>query len=356
MKKIHQICLSLLILIGATLTSKAQIEIVIVGSSHNNSKSKQNFEAVIEKLKNFQPDMVFGEYIPAADYAKLEDNNWAKEGFAKKVSFIERLNPETPKNLNTRIKKNQKALSSFPYYHKTRMELAVEYAKNWDRGNFDYQIFVLESYMKQNFGNEEKATYNKMFGGTDSLKKLNVFRPASEYNKIYFPLIYQLGQNQIYNMDCQAYDKPWSAAWGKTDSLFKILSAKAKNDSLSPEAKTLKAIEKYSNYADSEEKKFINDEYAGMNTDEYAKLNDAWNFYGGKKFYGYAGFPTEAVKEMIAQWTLRNEGMCKNIMEQAKAKNAKRIVVGVGAAHRKILEEILAKNSDVKIINYNDLK
>ncbi|WP_421945980.1 DUF5694 domain-containing protein [Pedobacter sp.] len=356
MKKIHKAGLALLILIGLAITSKAQIEIVIVGSSHNNSKSTQNFQAVIEKLKNFKPDMVFGEYIPAGDYAKLDDSNWAKKGFKTKVNYIEKLNPETAKNSSSLIKKNQKALSSFPNYHKTRMDLAVEYAKTWDRGNFDYQVYVLDNYMKPNFGKEEKAAYDKMFGGTDSLKKLNILRPGSEYNKIFFPLIYQLGQNQIYNMDCQTYDEPWSVAWGKTDSIFKILSAKAKADALSPEAKTIKAIEEYSSYADEEEKKFKDDEYAGMNTDKYAELNDAWNFYGGKKFFGYAGFPTETVKEMIAQWTLRNEGMCKNVIDQAKAKKAKRVVVGVGAAHRKIMEEILAKNKDVKIISYNELK
>ena len=356
MKKIHKTGLALLILISIAFASKAQIEIVIVGSSHNNSKSTQNFQAVIDKLKNFKPDMVFGEYIPAADYSKLEDDNWAKKGFKAKVNYIEKLNPETNKNSSTLIKKNQKALLSAPNYHQTRMHLAVEYAKIWDRGNFDYQVYVLDNYMKPNFGNEEKAAYNKMFGGTDSLKKLNVLRPGSEYNKIFFPLIYQLGQNQIYNMDCQAYDKPWGIAWGKTDSIFKILAAKVKTDTLSAEAKTLKAIEKYSSYADEEEQKFKDDEYAGMNTDKYAELNDAWNFYGGTKFYGYAGFPTETVKEMIAQWTLRNEGMCKNVIEQAKAKKAKRVVVGVGAAHRKIMEEILAKNKDVKIINYNELK
>ncbi|WP_316832543.1 DUF5694 domain-containing protein [Pedobacter aquatilis] len=357
MKKIKQSSLTflLLICIAIKLQAQNQIEIVIVGSSHDNARSTQNFQAIIDKLKNFKPDMVFGEYLPAEDYATLENDNWAKKGFKTKVDYINKLNPETPKNLSVLIKKNQKALTSFQYYHKTRMNLAVEYAKTWDRGNFDYQLFVLENYMKDKFGKEEKAEYARMFGRVDSLKKLGVIRPGSEYHKIFFPLIYQLGQNQIYNMDCQTYDKPWSVAWAKTDSLFKILAAKAKKDSLSSEAKTLKAIEQYSRYADEEEKKFIADEYAGMNTDKYSELNDAWNFYGGRKFYGYAGFPTESVKEMMAQWALRNEGMCKNIIEQAKVKKAKRVVVGVGAAHRKIMEEILAKNASVKIISYNDL-
>jgi hypothetical protein len=209
--------------------------------------------------------------------------------------------------------------------------------------------------MKDKFGKEELAQYTKMFGGTDSLKKAGLYRAGSEYNKIYFPLIYQLGQDQIYKMDCQTYDKPWSAAWAKTDSLYKIMINKAKADSTSAEAATAKAIETYWGYNKEEEKVFNADQYAGMNTVKYGVLDEAWNFYGGSHFYGYAGFPTESVKAMIAQWMLRNEGMCKNIIGQAKAKNAKRVIVGVGASHRKWMEEILAKNPNVKIINYNDL-
>jgi len=357
MKIITKFSLALFLLIGVSVKSNAQnqIEIVIVGSAHDNSKSTQNFQLIIDKLKNFKPDMVFGEYLPTSDYAKLEADNWARKVFDKGHNYLEKRNPETVKNLSTQIKKDKKALASFAYYHKTRMNLAVNYAKNWDRGNADYQIFVLENYMKNSFGKEEQAAYTKMFGGTDSLKKFGFYRTGSEYAKIYFPLIYQLKQEQIYNMDCQTYDKPWSIAWAETDSLSQILIKKAKADSTSVEAATMKAIETYWSYTPQEEKAFNTDAYAGMNTKKYGMLDEAWNFYGGPHFYGYAGFPTESVKAMIAQWTLRNEGMCKNIIDQAKAKKAKRVVVGVGASHRKWMEEILAKNPEVKIINYNDL-
>ncbi|RQO63878.1 hypothetical protein DBR40_26885 [Pedobacter sp. KBW01] len=357
MKIITKFSLALFLLIGVSVKSNAQnqIEIVIVGSAHDNSKSTQNFQLIIDKLKNFKPDMVFGEYLPKSDYAKLEADNWARKAFDKGQNYLEKRNPENVKNLSTQIKKDKKALASFAYYHKTRMNLAVNYAKNWDRGNADYQIFVLENYMKNSFGKEEQAAYNKMFGGTDSLKKFGFYRTGSEYAKIYFPLIYQLKQDQIYNMDCQTYDKPWSIAWAETDSLSQILIKKAKADSSSPEGATMKAIEAYWSYTPEEEKAFNADAYAGMNTTKYGVLDEAWNFYGGPHFYGYAGFPTESVKAMIAQWTLRNEGMCKNIIEQAKTKKAKRVVVGVGASHRKWMEEILVKNPDVKIINYNDL-
>ncbi|RDC54785.1 hypothetical protein DU508_20000 [Pedobacter chinensis] len=357
MRTVLNCCLALLFLIGLSIKTNAQnqLEIVIVGSSHDNSKSTQNFQAIIDKLKNFNPDMVFGEYLPAEDYAKLEDDHWAKKAFRKGHDYLERLNPKTVKDLPSKIKKDKKALASFAYFHKTRMNLAVHYAKNWDRGNTEYQIFVLENYMKDKFGKEERAAYSKVLGNTDSLQKAGLYRTGSEYSKIYFPLIYQLKQDQIYNMDCQTYDKPWNEAWRKTDSLYKMMIAKAKADSTSVEATTIKEMEAYTSYTPEELKAFNTDPYAGMNTEKYGILDEAWNFYGGSHFYGYPGFPTESVKAMMKQWMLRNEGMCKNILDQAKAKKAKRVVVGVGASHRIWMEEILAKNPDVKIINYNDL-
>lgn len=343
---------------SSSLKSFAQdkIEIVIVGSSHDNGSSTQNFQAIIDKLKNFKPDMVFGEYIPAKDYAKLDRDNWAVEGFQKKYDYVKKHNPKTVKGLDKEIKKERTLLNKFPFHHSDRINLAVNYAKNWDRGNADYQIFVIENYMKSKFGKEEQAMYERNLGGSDSVKKIGFYRPKSEYNKIYFPLIYQLKQDRIYNMDCQTYDKPWGEAWGKTDSLIKILNAKAKADSTSAEAKTVKAIEDYSGFTPEESKVFNADVYAGMNSEKYGVLDESWNFYGGSHFYGYLGFPTEDVKAMIAQWMLRNEGMCKNIIDQAKSKGAKRVVIGVGASHRKWMEEILARNPTVKIVSYNDLK
>lgn len=343
--------------LSSSLKSIAQdkIEIVIVASSHDNGSSKQDFQAIINKLKNFKPDMVFGEYIPAKDYATLARDHWAVEGFQKRYDYVTKLNPKTAKHLDKEIQKERTALNSYPFYHSDRINLAVNYAKNWDRGNADYQIFVIENYMKSKFGKEELAKYVNDLGGSDSVKKVGFYRPNSEYNKIYFPLIYQLKQDRIYNMDCQTYDKPWGEAWGRTDSLNKILVAKAKADSTSAEAKTVSAIEAYSQFTPEEAKIFNADTYAGMNSEKYGVLDESWNFYGGSHFFDYAGFPTEGVKAMIVQWLLRNEGMCKNIVDQAKAKRAKRVVVGVGASHRKWMEEILAKNTEVKIVNFNDL-
>ncbi|MCX2576082.1 DUF5694 domain-containing protein [Pedobacter sandarakinus] len=358
MKTIQKITLALLMIfsVAVNVNAQNQIEILVVGSNHNNGKSNQNFTLLIDQLKNFKPDMIFGEYLSPSDYHNLPDSNWAKALFKKRLDYINQLNPATSKNLPKQIQRDQKLLSDFAYYHQTRMQLATAYLKNWDRANAEYQIFILEEYMKDKFGKEEKATYAKMFGGIDSLKKNNLFRPNSEYNKVFFPLAYQLKQNIIYPMDNQTYDKPWGIAWGRTDSLYKVMEKKAQADSTSPEAKTLKAIADFTRTSPDDEKQFSENPYGAINDIRYGKLDEVWNLYGGRQFADYPGMPSASIKEMIKYWTLRNEGMCKNIIAQAKAQKAKRIIVGVGGSHKMIMEEILAKNADVKIIKLSELQ
>lgn len=346
----------ILVCSSAFIYAQDKLEIVILASSHDNSNSAENFRQIIDRLKKFKPDMVFGEYLSGPELKQLEPTNFGSKTFKPIAQFIDRHQPVTPKNLDAAIAKTRKALSKFAYYHQSRMDLAVNYIKNSDRGNGEYQIFVLENYMKKAFGKKEQAYYEQLFGNLDSLKKGRLWRPNSEYHKIYFPLIYELNQDYIYPMDCQKYDGPWSEAWSKVADIVKKMEAKAKADSLSPEARTLKAIDKYAAYTSEEEKAFNKAPYAMMNMPKYAELDACWNFYGGPHFYGYPGYPTEAVKAMIVQWTNRNEGMCENIIRQAKEKKAKRIVVGVGASHRKWMEEILNKRNDVVIVNYNDLQ
>src|SRR5690606_36431842 len=95
--------------------------------------------------------------------------------------------------------------------------------------------------------------------------------------------------------------------------------------------------------------------YGFMSTDMYADFSDVLNFYGGPKFYDLPGYPKEAVLEMLHWWQKRNEGICENIIRQATEKGATKVVMGVGAAHRKGMEDIFAKMPHVKVVNYNDL-
>lgn len=346
--------LSLLLFLTSQVLFAQKMEILIVGSSHENQPGVENYEMVVGKLKSFDPDMVFGEYLSAEDYDALRPGTYAFGGLKKAQALIGRSYPVQVKNLEKKIASANKSLNNFGYLHKLRMDLASYYVMQRDRANAEYQIYLIEHHMKKTFGKEEMAYYTEHFGNRDSLQKARLYYPFSEYTNIYFPLLFALKQDKLYAMDCQKYDAPWSAAWGRADSVFKILKAKAK-DSSSAEAKTLAAIALYSNLTDEDKKRMTSSPYFNMSHDRYSELNDAWNFYGGSHFYGWAGFPEQEVKEMIAQWTLRNEGMCANVLRQAKEKKASRVIVGVGAAHRKIMEDILSRDPDVKIVSYKDL-
>lgn len=353
MHQIKKVVSALVLAFFCLPASNAQnkVQIMIVGSSHYNSDSIGYYREIIDKLKRFQPDMVFGEDLAPADLRSLEENNYGKRTFEKRHDYIQRLNPS---NTNNRaIAKGYRALANFQYLHRARMDLAIKLIKNSDPGNGNYQVFILEEYMKPHFSNEELAYYDQSFGPLDSLKKVGLYRPNSEYHQIFFPLLYELGHQKIYPMDCQKYDIAWTRAWAKTDSLIKIMERTAKEDSTSPEARTLQLIETYASYTEEEKKLFDGKPYEGMNTDRYKTLDAAWNFYGGEAFYGFPGFPTEAVKEMMHYWQLRNEGMCQNILQQARAHKAERVIVAVGASHLKAMEEILEKQDDVELINFN---
>ncbi|RYE58097.1 MAG: hypothetical protein EOP48_04330 [Sphingobacteriales bacterium] len=276
MKSLKVLFLSLLI---AVPSFAQKLEIMIVGSSHDNPPGYDNFDKIVGRLKSFNPDMVFGEYIPNEDLEEMRS----------------------------------------------------------DRADAEFQAYKLALKRKEMI---------------DSLQKSGLYRPASEYVTIFFPLICSLGQSRIFPMDCQKYNEEWSRQWKLAAMAFTAMEKKAMADSSSAEAKTFFAIKKHGSVTYDDKRMMSTSEYVNMAHERFSELIDAWNFYGGSKFYGYPGFPDDAVKGMYNQWTLRNEGMCGNILRQAKAMKAKRIVVGVGAAHRKIMEEILARDPTVRIVSF----
>jgi hypothetical protein len=272
----------MLVLLCAEASFAQKLEIMVVGSSHDNPPGYDDFDKIVDKLKSFKPDMVFGEYVADEDSKLMQSR----------------------------------------------------------RADAAYQAYILSRKRKESI---------------DSLQKAGLYRPTSEYVTIFFPLIYSLGQSKIFPMDCQRYNEEWSRQWKLAAMAFTALEKKAEADSSSAEAKTFFAIKKHQSLTDDDRKTMSTSEYENMAHARFTELIDAWNFYGGSKFYGYPGFPDAAIKGMYEQWTLRNEGMCDNVLKQAKAMKAKRIVVGVGAAHRKIMEDILSKDPQVKIVSYLDL-
>ncbi|MFC6998834.1 DUF5694 domain-containing protein [Rufibacter roseus] len=343
----------------ATLRGWAQqepLEIVIVASAHQNTQAPEKLRPVVEKLKKYNPDMVFGEYLSAPDLkAALEKGYYNKKNDEKRMAYLLSLTHKRGKNASKKISKAYQALAKNENLHQIRMQLARDLYLNHDRGNGEYQLYVLETQLKERFLEKEQSAYTNMFGASDSLKKQGLVRVNSEYQKIYFPLVYELKHAQIYPMDCQKYDNNWNQAWGSAMVKMQELEKKAKADSTSAEGQTFKRINTFFETGWKEAYTNKLSGYAFMNSAEYARMDAAQNFYGGPAFYGSAGFPTEEVKQMIYYWNLRNQGMCENVVRQAREKGAKKVVVAVGSSHRSWMEEIFKTMPDVKIVYYNQL-
>ncbi|WP_162426509.1 DUF5694 domain-containing protein [Pontibacter pudoricolor] len=344
-----------LFLCAAFNSQAQQIEIVIVGSAHGNGGSDADYRPVIDKLKNYKPDMVFGEYLSSEDQkVAIAAGHLSSKSINKKMDFLQARDTKgAAKKVNTA--KAYEALSKFAYHHKTRMELARSLYLNHDRGNAEYQFYVLEQQMQEKFEKSEQAYFGKLFGGVDTLRKVGLIRKNSEYQRIFFPLVYELGHDRIYAADCQKYEAAWNEASRKAQAAIKKMNEAAKADSASAAGLAVKARQRYTASANERMKGIDYTSYNFLNSDLYAELDEVVNFMGGPRFFQEPGYPKAEIQEMLQLWEKRNQGICENIIRQAKEKGATKVIVGVGASHRKGMEEIFAKMPDVILVNYIDL-
>jgi len=58
----------------------------------------------------------------------------------------------------------------------------------------------------------------------------------------------------------------------------------------------------------------------------------------------------------IHWWMMRNQGMCDNVVKQAGALGLKRVVVIVGANHRKFIQDIFKRMPNVTVKNINEFQ
>lgn len=341
---------------GWSVDAQEKIQIVVLGTSHyNEAKDSVEQRKVINNLKAFQPDMIFGEFVKPDEYLQLEPESYRRKVNDTTFAYFHRRIGIT-KHPQQKIEKGLRALSGFSNLHSVRMELAAHYLQAYDLANAQYQLFILENYKKNHFGREENETYTRLFGNRDTLLEHGLYNETSEYHTILFPLMYENAIPSIYSMDCQTYDVDWSNAWRIVAYCWHYINRIAKMDPQSEEAKIVAKI--------NEEKQRLYDESDSLGLEGYAYLNsiynaedsDIVNFYGGGKLFGFSeNYPEKEVKEMMKYWRLRNEGMARNILEQARAKGAKRVVAAAGSAHQKWIADLLAEAPDVEIVPYNDL-
>ncbi|MVM40798.1 hypothetical protein GO730_29050 [Spirosoma sp. HMF3257] len=342
-------------LASAQSVKKGQpLEILFIAAAHDyGAKPVEDFTYAINKALAFKPDAVFGENLSPEDYDAL-DRHWNKEAIDKRLAYLTKLGYPVPKHPQAFIARQYKLLRKYPNYHQERMKLAHALFMTHDFGNASYQFYLLDK-MRPAFGAEEVAAFTRILGPVDSLKNVG-FRRTNEYYNIFHPIAQTLKLEKIMPMDCQKYNTPWSAAWEKTDSLYKIFEKSIEADTNSADYRTYQklvnennALQRLLNKANQAGK---STEF--LNTVEWDKYTDFGNFYGNRYLFGLKGFPENGVRDMLKYWTLRNEGMCQNIVNRARQLGAKRVVVGVGASHRELMVSILKAMPGVTVYTLNE--
>jgi len=341
------------LLVALLVTSYAQkndqpVEVLMIGTSHSYGKKPvEKFDSVINKAYAFRPDAVFGEWLSSDDYDAIPDY-WNKATIEKRLAYLKSRPYEDTKNADKLIRESYKLLRTHPNFHQVRMKLARALYLKHDFGNAAYQLYRLDR-ARPAFGDEEKTAYLTILGAPDSLYR----NRTNEYHNILFPLIDKLGQDKILPMDSQRHDKNWGAAWGKADSLFSKWEKGLDSNSVDGKrySTMMKRISELERAGDKAEK----EGWATMasNTPESDEYLNIVNFYGARRLFGAAGFPEASVTEMLRQWQFRNDDMAHNIVNRARAAGAKRVVVGVGANHRKIMVDILRTIPGVTVYEFN---
>jgi hypothetical protein len=352
MKKISVLLFFILIV----LKSNAQTEILVFGTAHENEAS--DFSKIISKIKKFKPNIVFGENLSSFDYFQLPESYSKDKPFYKtRMEYMKKHHlKKIPTKTESEIVKAEKALSKNPNLHSVRIKLTKNYLIMADRGNTEFQIWNFKTHIYKLLGPREKIKFNREFIDNDSIFAQKLYRPNSEYSKIIFPLMKELGISKIYPMDCQKYNEDWNKAWEIVDTKIQLIKKEAEKNPDSPFGLCNKRIE---TYFDSLSTILENSKlgwYTLMNQSRtYFEADEATNFYGGSKLYGQEAYPTEEVKKMYSYWVLRNEGMAENIIKRIESRPNQRILIAVGSSHKHILDVILAKYPKVKIIKWEEL-
>lgn len=338
-----------LLITGFAQKADQPVEVLMIGTSHGyGNKPVEQFDSIINKAYAFRPDAVFGEWLSGADYDAIPDY-WNKATVERRLAYLKSRPYADTKNADKLIRQSYELLRTHPNFHQVRMKLARALYLNRDFANAAYQLYRLDR-ARPAFGDEEKAAYVTILGAPDSLYR----NRTNEYHNILFPLIDKLGQDKMLPMDSQRHDAAWSAAWGKTDSL--IHNWEKGLDSSSVDGKRYTALTKRTNELEQASNKASNagNATAYFNSPDGDEYMNIMNFYGARRMFGAAGFPESAMNEMLRQWQFRNDDMAHNVVNRARAAGAKRVVVGVGANHRKLMVDILRTIPGVTVYGFND--
>lgn len=345
---------SFFLILFITINVYAQkVDIVLIGVSHNYSNyPQQDFSGIYSKIKKFKPTAFFGEFLSKED-ERLVMDYWCKQDNIKRLEILR-------KNRNTPIEALPKTIDSLrklsllkPQDYRVKADLAHAYYLNQDVANGHYQFWQVFSNLQQTPNTELENYVNKLLSPQldttgRSMKRLK----TSEYALIAFPMMLEMKIQELLPMDCQDYDLNWVAS---SVAFYNKFETFKKDTTYTNELKVIltKRDKGFEKSASIEKKsKNVTD---WLNTDEASIIFASGDFYF-PELYDMKNFPREEMLSQIHWWLMRNNGMCNNVVNQARALGLNKVVVLAGANHRKYMQDIFKKMQNVTVKNINEIE
>jgi hypothetical protein len=337
------------------------LEVLMIGASHQyNPEPKQDMSSVHAKIRAFKPDAVFGEWLSPEDEKAIK-TYWNKEGVLKRLDRLKQKNNITEKDLPAIIARYEKTLDKNPDDMKNRIDLAVAYYLSYDAGNGYFQMWNVAKHLQKNLKDTLVFNYarKKFFSAAvDSLHEAINPYIDDEYDYVAHPMMVEFGMKKMYPMDSQRWDNEWSEAWGKADSVFYARLNLLKKDSLSAEGKRAREISKQVKermdylIKDGTQTYGMPHITEAMNGPEMTEWLFRINFYSSE-YQELSIFPADLYGWMLHWWWHRNNDMCNNTIERAKANGFKKVMIVVGANHAAIMSRIF-REKGVKVVSILD--
>ncbi|MDQ6477235.1 DUF5694 domain-containing protein [Dyadobacter sp. LHD-138] len=336
-------------------TFAQSVDIMLIGVSHNYSKyPKQDFSGIYNKIKKFEPDAFFGEFLSKED-ERLVMDYWCKQDNIKRLNILTNNRSIAIASLSKTIDSLKKISLSKPEDYQVKTDLAHAYYLDQDVANGHYQFWQVFNKLQKRPDAELENYVNKLLSPQldttgRSMRRLK----TSEYALIAFPMMQEMGIQELLPMDCQDYDLNWGASWAAFDSKFNLV----KKDTTTSFTKELKSnlatinngFEKYQSIEKSS--KTITE---WLNTDEASAISATGDFYL-PEMYEMKNFPKEEMLSKIHWWIMRNKGMCDNVVNRARVAEAKKVVVIVGANHKQYMQDIFKTMPNVRVRNISEFK
>lgn len=316
----HLLIFILFISINATAQD---VDILLIGVSHDYSKyPTQDFSSIYNKIRKFQPDAFFGEFLSKED-ERLVMDYWCKQQNINRLKKLRSNRVIADQLLPNTIDSLRKLSLLKPGDYRVKADLAHAYYLDQDVANGHYQFWQVFDYLQHKPNPELESYVTKLLSPQldttgRSMKRLK----ASEYALIAFPLMREMGIRELLSMDFQDYDLNWQASWVAFDAKFNLF----RNDTTTSIQKQLKTnlsamskgFEKYKSIENSS--KNVTE---WLNTDEASSISASGDFYMPIMYY-MTGFPKEEMLSKIHWWLMRNKGMCDNVVNRARRQGQKK--------------------------------